>query len=101
MRPLVAKYAGTDHCRLRGCSGLPLARLDHFLAAHVRTHGLRDLDRTVGLLVVLENRHKPAGGGQGAVERGDRGGAAVGNALANVESACWYCVQFEVDVSSR
>ena len=67
-------------------SGFPLGRLNDFLATHVGTHGLRNDDGAVLLLVVLENGDQPASGGQRTVQRGNGAGAAIFHTFANVQA---------------
>lgn len=67
-------------------SGFPLGRLDDFLATHVGTHGLRDDNGAVFLLVVLEDSNQPTGGGQRTVQRGNGAGTAIFHTFANVQT---------------
>ena len=67
-------------------SGFPLGRLDDLLATHVGTHGLRNDDGSVLLLVVLENGDQPTSGGQRTVQRGNGAGAAIFHTFANVQA---------------
>src|SRR6266545_3538158 len=68
-----------------GC--LPLHGLQHVAATEEGLQGLWYPYRAVGLLVVLQDRDDPAGGGQGAVERGERLRLAAGIAVADVQPA--------------
>src|SRR5699024_2852000 len=78
--PRSTLFPYTTLFRSTTCGGTPRSLFDglqYSFSAHVWLQGFWHVDRAVGVLVVFQNRDKPAGSGEGAVEGGSHPGTGA------------------------